>query len=90
MDWVRFASIYTINICPGPFGFVNWWMGYLNYQIEHHLFPSMPQFRQPAISPRVRKFFVEHGLVYDQRPYWSAMGDTFKNLHTVGEEVFLG
>lgn len=27
---------------------VNWWMSYLNFQIEHHMFPSMPQFRHPV------------------------------------------
>lgn len=90
VDWIRFSSDYTINIQPGPFSFVNWWMGYLNFQIEHHLFPSMPQFRQPGISPRVRAFFAKHNLVYHQRPYFSAMKDTFNNLHKVGEDVFLG
>lgn len=90
VDWVRYAAIYTINIRPGPLHWVNWWMGYLNFQIEHHLFPSMPQFRHPSISPRVKKFFEEHGLVYDQRDYFDAMATTFKNLHKVGMDVFLG
>jgi fatty acid desaturase 2 (delta-6 desaturase) len=90
VDWVRFASDYTINIKPGPFKFVNWWMGYLNFQIEHHLFPSMPQFRQSMISPRVKAFFEKHGLKYDQRSYFDAMGTTFQNLDKVGSDVFLG
>jgi len=90
VDWVRFASDYTINISPGPFGFVNWWMGYLNFQVEHHLFPNMPQFRQPRISKRVKAFFEKHGLTYHQRPYFEAMGETFANLKQVGSDVFLG
>merc|ERR1711879_1016740 len=28
----------------GPNIAVNWIMGYLNFQIEHHLFPGMPNF----------------------------------------------
>jgi fatty acid desaturase len=90
VDWVRYAAIYTMNVSPGPFGFVNWWMSYLNFQIEHHLFPSMPQFRQPIISPRVKALFEKHGLKYDQRNYIEAMQVTFKNLDKVGMDVFHG
>lgn len=31
----------TRNMHPGPF--VDWLWGGLNYQIEHHLFPTMPR-----------------------------------------------
>lgn len=90
VDWVRYAAVYTMNVAPGPFRWVDWWMSYLNFQIEHHLFPSMPQFRHPKISPRVKALFEKHGLKYDQRSYTEAIKVTFQNLHTVGDEVFLG
>ena len=45
-----------------PFKWVDWWMSYLNYQIEHHLFPSMPQFNHPIISPRVKALFEKHDV----------------------------
>ena len=90
VDWVRFAAIHTMNVSPGPFKFISWWMAYLNFQIEHHLFPSMPQYRHPIISPRVKAFFEKHGLKYDQRNYIEAMKVTFDNLHEVGNEVFYG
>ena len=90
VDWIRYAAVHTMNVSPGPLNFVNWWMSYLNFQIEHHLFPSMPQFRHPVISPRVRALFEKHGLVYDQRDYFKSMRDTFKNLDNVGHEVFYG
>lgn len=90
VDWIRYASVYTMNIKPGPFGIVNWIMGYLNFQIEHHLFPCMPQFKFAIISPRVKKFFEDHGLVYDQREYLDAFKVTFQNLDKVGSEVYLG
>lgn len=90
VDWIRYAAVHTMNVAPGPFKWVNWWMSYLNFQIEHHLFPSMPQFRHPLISPRVKQLFEKHGLVYDQRSYPAAMGVTFKNLHKVGNDVFYG
>ncbi|KAJ1432811.1 fatty acid desaturase-domain-containing protein [Ochromonadaceae sp. CCMP2298] len=90
VDWVRYAAIYTMNVSPGPFKIVSWWMSYLNFQIEHHMFPSMPQFRHPIISPRIKALLEKHGLKYDQRDYISSMAATFNNLHKVGADVFLG
>jgi len=90
VDWVRYSAVHTMNVSPGPLKWVDWWMSYLNYQIEHHLFPSMPQYRHPIISPRVKALFEKHGLVYDQRSYTDAMAATFANLHKVGSDVYLG
>jgi fatty acid desaturase len=83
LHWVEYASSHTTNITSGPI--CNWWMAYLNFQIEHHLFPTMPQFRHPIIAPRVRAFFEKHGLVYDVRDYFPCLKDTLLNLHTVGQ-----
>jgi len=82
-NWVEYSSNHTTN-CQNHW-FTNWWMAYLNFQIEHHLFPDMPQYRHPGIAHRVRALFEKHGLVYDDRPYMVAMADTFRNLHEVGD-----
>ena len=82
VHWVEYASNHTTNITSGAV--CDWWMAYLNFQIEHHLFPSMPQFRHPQISPRVRALFEKHGLHYDVRDYFSCLGDTLHNLNEVG------
>lgn len=82
LHWVVYSAIHTTNIKSNIL--CDWWMSFLNFQIEHHLFPSMPQFRHKIISPRVKALFEKHGLVYDVRPYWSAMADTFQNLKDVG------
>jgi len=81
-DWVRSAVLRTVNIHHNLL--VNWWMGYLNLQIEHHLFPSMPQFRGPVVSPRIKALVTKHGLHYDERGYWEVCYAMFKNLHDVG------
>ena len=82
MNWVVYSSMYTTNIQSNVF--CDWWMSFLNFQIEHHLFPSMPQFRHKLISHRVKQFFEKHNLIYDVRPYWTAIYDTFTNLNSVG------
>jgi fatty acid desaturase len=90
VSWVRYSSDHTMNVSSGMGKWVDWWMSYLNYQIEHHLFPSMPQFRHPEVSPRVKKLFAKHGVEYDQMDYWPAMWKTFKNLDQVGRDVWYG
>jgi len=83
ITWAEYAANHTTNI--SNHWFVNWWMAYLNFQIEHHLFPSAPQFRHPQIAPRVKKLFEKHGLTYDLRGYFSCLGETIQNLTEVGD-----
>merc|ERR1719498_783548 len=85
IHWVEYAIHHTTNLNPNPL--TNWWMAYLNFQIEHHLFPSMPQFRHPKVSPRVRALCAKHGMHYDSRPYFSCLWQTLNNLHTVGNTM---
>jgi len=58
--WIEYSANHTTNIQPS--WWCDWWMGYLNYQIEHHLFPTMPQFRNKEIAHRVRALLEKHGL----------------------------
>mmetsp|Transcript_41382 Transcript_41382/g.93238 ORF Transcript_41382/g.93238 Transcript_41382/m.93238 type:complete len:428 (+) Transcript_41382:90-1373(+) len=87
LHWCEYAALHTTNIKSGPGRWVDWFMSYLNFQIEHHLFPGMPQFRHPMVSPRVKALFEKHGLPYDEREYFSCLKDTWMNLHTVGQSV---
>ena len=81
-DWVRYAAVHTMNVNSS--WWCNWWMAYLNFQIEHHMFPSMPQYHHPTISPRVKALFEKHGVEYDSRPYFECMRATFMNMWAVG------
>ncbi|CAE7226888.1 fat-3, partial [Symbiodinium pilosum] len=36
--------------------FEKWVWGGMQYQLEHHLFPSMPRSRYPALQPILKKF----------------------------------
>ena len=44
VTWVRFAMEHTVDISPNN-PLIDYVMGFLNYQVIHHLFPAMPQFR---------------------------------------------
>lgn len=83
-SWLRAALDHTVDISPGHPG-VDWIMGYLNCQVVHHLWPQMPQFRQPEVSRRLTVFCDEHDLHYHKMTYLEAWAATLGNLHTVGK-----
>lgn len=44
--------------------FMEWLWGGMQYQLEHHLFPTMPKYYYSSICDRVEKFAKENGLDY--------------------------
>jgi len=88
VTWVEYSTKHTMN-CQNHW-FTNWWMSYLNFQIEHHLWPRCPQFRFPQIAPRVEALMKKHGEPYLNLPYFEAMKITFQNLQDVADEVAEG
>lgn len=61
-----------------------WLTGYLCYQIEHHMFPSIPHPNLPLVAPRVKKLLERHNMVYDCRSMTDAFTETMTNLYVVG------
>ena len=47
---------------------LTWYIGGLNYQIEHHLFPDIAHVHYPKISEIVRKRCKEFGVRYSELP----------------------
>merc|ERR1719421_2804506 len=81
LNWVEYSACHTTNL--SNHWFVNWCMANLNFQIEHHLFPTMPQFRHRRVSPRVKALCEKHGMHYDERMYFPCLWETLSNLHNV-------
>jgi fatty acid desaturase len=44
--------------------------GYLNYQIEHHLWPDLPPAAYQRAAPRVKALCEEYGVPYLQESVW--------------------
>lgn len=44
--------------------FISWWVGGLNFQIEHHLFPRISHIHYPAISKIIKKACEDFGMPY--------------------------
>jgi len=70
------------NVSGGPL--VESLLGGLNYQIEHHHFPSMPQPSLRRCRPVVRAFCAERGVPYCEKNLAGSFGDILRSLHAAG------
>ncbi len=59
-------------------------LGGLNYQIEHHLFPSMPRPNLRRSQPLIRDFCQQRGLSYAQASLAGSYVQALRHLHAVG------
>jgi len=82
-NWIRYSFDHTVDISTDNF-IVSWIMGYLNCQVVHHLFPQMPQFRQPEVSKILVSFAKDNNIDYKIIGYFEAWKLMFKNLNDVG------
>ncbi|GAB3916887.1 fatty acid desaturase family protein [Larkinella terrae] len=67
---------------------MSWCIGGLNYQIEHHLFPSISHVHYPAIAPIVRETARQYGLPYYQKTsIFDALGSHINMLKKLGRHA---
>lgn len=62
-DWTVHQLLTTANFAPKNW-FLNWYVGGLNFQVEHHLFPNCCHIHYPNIAPIVEKTANEYGIPY--------------------------
>ena len=62
-DWMIHQLRTTVNFAKTN-RLLSWYVGGLNYQIEHHLFPTISHVHYPALSSIVEKTCKEYGLPY--------------------------
>ena len=63
---------------------VDFLLGGLNYQIEHHLFPSMPRPNLRRSQEIVQRFCRQHNLSYTQTGVVDSYRQALRHLHAVG------
>jgi fatty acid desaturase len=64
--------------------------GGLNYQIEHHLFPSLPRHHLPAAHGIIRRFCQERGLSYSETGVIQSYREIVSYLHQVSAPLRRG
>lgn len=64
---------------------LTWYVGGLNHQIEHHLFPRICSVHYPKLRPIVKRLAKEHGLPYYEAPsFMSGVASHFRMLKRLG------
>jgi linoleoyl-CoA desaturase len=65
---------------------LSWYIGGLNYQIEHHLFPSICHVHLPEISPIVKETAREFGIPYNEHStLMAALRSHVKHMIHIGK-----
>lgn len=68
-------------------GLLSWYIGGLDFQIEHHLFQHICHVHYPAIAPIIQKTAEEYGFPYNLKPTaFQAFASHFRRLKELGEE----
>jgi fatty acid desaturase len=62
----------------------DFWYGGLNYQIEHHLFPTLPRNQLGAAQTIVRAFCTTHHIAYHETGMIASYREILRHLHDVG------
>jgi fatty acid desaturase len=81
LDFLRRQVLTSRNIRGG--WFADFILGGLNYQIEHHLFPSMPRPGLRHAQPLVRAHCGLHELSYVESSLIGSYTQVLRHLHTV-------
>ncbi len=85
LDWLHRQVLTSRNIRPGRV--TDFLYGGLNYQIEHHLFPSMPRANLSRARPIVRAYCAAHGIPYAEVSAWASYREVARFLGSVSSSV---
>jgi fatty acid desaturase len=82
IDFLRRQVLMSRNVRGGPV--VDVMLGGLNYQIEHHLFPSMARPNLRRLQPLVRAYCADHEIGYTEVGLVESYGIVVGYLNHVG------
>jgi fatty acid desaturase len=82
VDFLRRQVLTSRNVRGGVF--TDLLLGGLNYQIEHHLFPSMPRANQRRAQQLVRSYCSTHNIAYCETTLPGSYIAALRHLNTLG------
>lgn len=85
IDFLRLQVLTARNVRAHPL--TDFWYGGLNYQIEHHLFPSLPMHRLRPVSVLVKKFCAERGISYHETSMIQSYREILGYLDEIGASI---
>jgi linoleoyl-CoA desaturase len=89
--WHEWQVRTTVDFCHGSGRVaraVTWYAGGLNFQTEHHLFPSLPHTAYPVIAPTVARTCAEFGIRYQVQPTLrAALRSHYRHVRALGRRA---
>ncbi|MDI3423047.1 fatty acid desaturase family protein [Streptomyces luteolus] len=85
--WGHLRRQFLTSRNIGGSALTDWFLGGLNYQIEHHLFPSMPRPHLRLAQPLVRAHCRRLGLPYAETGLVDSYRQALRHLREVGEPL---
>jgi fatty acid desaturase len=85
LDFVRCQVLTSRNVQGSRL--VDFVLGGLNYQIEHHLFPNMPRPNLRHAQPLIRGFCQQHQIDYSEASLLGSYAEAVRHLHAVGASL---
>ena len=82
LDFLRRQVLTSRNVAGSRL--VDFLLGGLNYQIEHHLFPNMPRPNLRHAQPLIRAYCQQHDLAYTEASLFGSYAQAVRHLHAVG------
>jgi fatty acid desaturase len=82
VDFLRRQVLTSRNVSGGSW--VDYFMGGLNHQVEHHLFPTMPRPHLRHTKKVVQKFCAENNIPYTQTSLVKSYAIVIAYLNRVG------
>jgi linoleoyl-CoA desaturase len=84
MGWAEHQLMTTSNFARGN-PVLTWFMGGLNHQVEHHLFPAICHVHYPELSKIVRQEARSLGIEYNEHPgFFGALKSHYSTLKKFG------
>src|SRR5690606_21124660 len=83
-EWMIHQLKTTANFATNN-KFISWYVGGLNFQVEHHLFPKISHVHYPAISKIVKKVCADFNVPYiEYKRMTTAIGSHFNFIKSMG------
>jgi linoleoyl-CoA desaturase len=86
-EWAVHQVETTVDFAPRN-RLLSWYVGGLNYQIEHHLLPHICHLNYPRLAPIVRATCAEFGIRYNCYATWGqALASHWRELRLIGQSA---
>jgi linoleoyl-CoA desaturase len=87
-EWTVHEMMTTSNFARKS-ALLTWYVGGLNYQVEHHLFPKVCSIHYPDIAPIVERVAERHNVPYNAHStLWIAIKSHYVTLRQLGQDAW--